>query len=40
MKKYLKFNDVLEKIEENDLLNEIMRAEFVHKIFKDNFNAI
>jgi len=40
LKKYLKFNDVLEKIEENNLLNEIMRIEFVHKIFKDNSNKV
>ena len=40
LKKFLKFNEVLKKIEDKEILKEVLDEEVIQKIFKDNYDKI
>ena len=40
VKKFLKFNEVIEKIEKDEILKRVIEEEIIEKIFKDNYNKI
>jgi hypothetical protein len=40
LKKFLKFNEVLKKIENNKILKQVLEEEIIQKAFKDNYDKI